>query len=250
MPRLQPSVSVLIDILGYVELTQKAESDGRSNEFLNDLYGPLKTAKECLADENLELFGPQKDEFVLRAFTDNIFMGWPVQTSSISAFASKLRSALAKVSAFQLDMAIHGFFIRGAVSFGDVFIDDIAVFGPALIDAYLAERSLVDTPRVMLTARASRKVREHRKIYRRQQRHAFYDYLCIDNDRCYFVNYLAVGLSNPDLIARHRDSVMRKLKEFRANEKLLRKYQWVAHYHNSFCRKHDDQFGPEMQCPL
>lgn len=249
--RLQPSVVVLMDILGYIEMTNKANRSGQDQSFLDELYEPLRIARRWLTDENIEIDEPtQKDEFVFRAFTDNIVMGWPLQTTSVSAVGSTLRRVLSKVSAFQLEMAIHGFFVRGAVSVGRVFIDDIAVVGPALTDAYLAERAVVDTPRVMLTSSGARAVMAHRKAYGKGKQNPLSEYLCLDSDDCLFVNYLVAGLSNTDLIARHRDVVLSKIKEFQRDIKLLRKYQWAAQYHDEFCIEHADLLPKEMHLSL
>lgn len=238
------SVVVLMDILGYIDMTRKAEEEGRSQALLLELYDPLKTAREWLEDANLIVDDPTPyDRFVLRAFTDNIVIGWPVATSTRTAAGSALRHALEKVSMFQLDMASRGFFVRGAISVGDVFIDDIAVFGPALLDAYEAERERADTPRVILTPSAVETESDYRAHYPKSESYPISHCVCTDADGRHFVNYLSAGLFDGALISRHQDAVLAKLEEFQTNPKVRRKYHWVAEYHNGFCAKHPEQFG-------
>lgn len=236
-----------MDILGYIDMTRRAERDKRSQALLDELYEPLRNARESLEDANLEMVNDptQKDRFALRGFTDNIVMGWPLQSSTVTAAGSALRHALAKVSLFQLDMASRGFFFRGAITVGDVFIDEFAVFGPALLNAYDAEREHADTPRVILTASALATECEYRANYPHSESYPLSQYLRADTDDRRFVNYLNAGLLDPELITQHRDAVAAKLKEFETNTKIGRKYRWVVEYHNSFCAEHAEQFAQQ-----
>ncbi len=234
-----------MDILGYKDMTRSAELENRSQILLDELYGPLKTAREWLEDAYIELSeSTPKDRFVLRAFTDNIVMGWPL---TVSAVGPALCHALRKVSSFQLDMATRGFFIRGAIAVGDVFIDEVAVFGPALLDAYEAEQVYADTPRVILTDTAEKAEADYRTIYPKSENYPLSEYLSKDKDKDnrWFVNYLTSGLQVEQLVANHKDVVSAKLKEFHADRKILKKYQWVAQYHNSFCDEHAERFGQQ-----
>ena len=43
-----------------------------------------------------------------------------------------------------------GFFIRGGLSIGDIYISGNTVFGPALIEAYEIESKLAEVPRIMI----------------------------------------------------------------------------------------------------
>jgi len=248
LPKLQKSVVVLMDMLGYKCMTRRAERDNRCQALLEELYKPLRNARESLEDANLEMVNnpTQKDRFVLRGFTDNIVMGWPLQSSTVTAAGSALRHALAKVSLFQLDMASRGFFFRGAITVGDVFIDEFAVFGTALLNAYVAESEHADTPRIILAACAATTECEYWASCGNPESYPLSQYLRADTDNRRFVNYLNAGLLAPTLITQHRDMVVDKLKEFQTDTKTRRKYRWVAEYHNSFCAEHAEQFAQQI----
>lgn len=234
-----------MDLLGYIEMIKRAAREQRSQALLTSLYGPLKNAREWLEDAYLEFIGesPQKDEFALRAFTDNIVIGWPLQTSTPSSTGSALYRALKKVSSFQLDMATRGFFVRGAVSVGEVFIDDIAVFGPALLDAYEAEQERADTPRVILTSSAVEAERRYRATYPSSESYALSRFIRTDADDERFISYLDADFLDDVVIAQHRDAVEAKLNQFKGDTRICHKYRWVAEYHNSFCVQHTERFG-------
>jgi len=75
----------------------------------------------------------KKDRYALKAFTDNIVISWPVHDDAETEFGS----AFFKLASFQFNMVTDGFFIRGALSVGDAYVDEVAVFGRALSEAHI-----------------------------------------------------------------------------------------------------------------
>jgi len=116
-PRLRPSVLVFLDLLGYQEMIEEAHESGTQQEFLTDLYEALTAGRNWLEDKYIpeELNAlPKKDRYALKAFTDNIVIGWPI----IDDAELELGSAFSKVAEFQFSMAIRGYFVRGAIAIG------------------------------------------------------------------------------------------------------------------------------------
>ena len=70
-PKLVKSIVVLMDILGYTDLTQKAEEEGRSQAFLVDLYESLKKMGLEPIDTTGQKFDPNLHQAVDRVETDN-----------------------------------------------------------------------------------------------------------------------------------------------------------------------------------
>ena len=134
-PALVWSVVVFIDILGYKNLVKEAHEKGESQDFLNKLYGVLVDAVKFLKDEPAKLLLPsllEKDFYKIRTFTDNIVIGYPIVEDAEREF----RAIFSKLSFFQMTMVNAGFFIRGAISIGDLYMDEFAIFGQGLTDAY------------------------------------------------------------------------------------------------------------------
>ncbi|WP_374401745.1 hypothetical protein [Niveibacterium sp.] len=138
-----------MDILGYKDLMVASSKVGNEQEVLEKLHGALERARELLKPtEAISLSDtPPKDRFSLKAFTDNIVVGWPVKSDAESEFGD----AFSRLAEFQLQMAIDGYFIRGGLSVGPAYVDEIAVFGGALLEAYDGESTLARDPRVVLT---------------------------------------------------------------------------------------------------
>jgi hypothetical protein len=67
----------------------------------------------------------------------------------------------------------------------------------------------------------------------------------VDVDGEWFINYLEAAFISRDeegfyyaneVMIRHRDMVINKINEFNNDLKILKKYEWVAQYHNHFCK--------------
>jgi len=254
-PLLARCVVLWLDLLGYERTTREAHDKGESQQEFIKIYRSLENVRKEIEsvwypgkDKKYESFADQiNSPFRLKAFSDNIFMGWPIGDT---AGKSTLSRALRTASIFQLDMAMDGIFCRGAITIGDAYIDEITVFGMALITAVEAEKHCAHDPRIILCDSAV-KVTEQVHMEPSLAR-----YIRTDTDNRCFVNYLEVMMSSEHELAptdeqlcKHRDAVSNKLKEFHKIPKILSKYQWVARYHNSFCDKHSKQFSELCKIP-
>ena len=164
-PTLQQSVFAFVDILGYQQLVQ-GQDELEQQALLVKLHKALSSSREWLHDGDLAAAGrpwDKKDYVSLKAFTDNIAIGWPIEGRQDGEV--ELGFAFSDVAAFQLTMVNAGFFIRGAISVGPVYVDEIAVFGDALLEAYKGESTLARDPRIVLTASARQSVRKHLQYY-------------------------------------------------------------------------------------
>lgn len=246
-PKLRNSVFVFMDILGYREMIEASEKDGTSQNFLIKLHKILADARLDLEEKNPGIVEFNegclpKDNFALKAFTDNIVIGWPIRYDA----NVEIGLALAKLAEFQLSMAIEGFFVRGAVSVGSAYIDEIAVWGDALNQAYDGETKLAIDPRIILMPTMVDVAKRHFKY------HAS-DLLC-DSDGQWFINYLAYLVSEVELCGplcdealKHKASVEKNLLNYKSNPRVFSKYAWVAKYHNFFCDGHKEHFPDEYR---
>ncbi|MFX1487320.1 MAG: hypothetical protein ACFFBS_09550 [Promethearchaeota archaeon] len=242
-PTLRNSVVAFIDILGYQGIIRRAAGHKAEEELLSRLHSTLRELTHYLRDEDKEgkpYFEPLngKHIFKIRTFTDNIVIGYPIQEDA----ESELGSIFMKLSLFQLGMVNRGFFIRGAISIGDLYIDDYVVFGNGLLDAYDAEQEQARDPRIVLTATAKASVNLHLEYYRDKAWAPQVREVYRDADGQYFLNYLdsiliAEDEHGPfyDELLRHKRSIEEKLNEFRDEPPYWSKYAWSANYHNFFC---------------
>ena len=244
-PRLRRSVFAYVDILGYRDLIEASRPPGDQQGLLERLHGALSSGRKWLDDGDApEPPGPAvgMDRSALKAFTDNIAIGWPIAGARRDG-EGELGAAFGDLAWFQLTMVNEGFFVRGAVSVGDVYVDDIAVFGEALMEAYRGESELARDPRIILTESACRHVRAHVGYYWPRHEAPQNRVLIRDTDGQWFLNYLDAILDpgiHPffDELERHKASVQSRLEEYRRKPGIFSKYAWAAGYHNFFCDLH------------
>jgi hypothetical protein len=215
------------------------------------LHAALSEGRRELEDDDLpselrEL--GEKDLFALKAFTDNIVIGWPVHSDGESEFGS----AFMRLASFQFSMAVKGYFVRGAISVAPVYVDEVAVFGDALNEAYIGESKLARDPRIILTESAVRTVNQHLKYYSNSSNAPHVRDILKDADGQWFLNYLEAILiaeheHGPfyDEFLQHKHAVEKKLAAHASNPTVWAKYAWVANYHNYFCDLHSHHFGEE-----
>ncbi len=255
-PTHLPSVFAFIDILGYAQLVDEAEASGKQQQFLEEVHGALSEGRkwlEYMNDESLKDFDDTmsaKKLYALKAFTDNIVIGWPIYDDAEMEFGD----AFMKLAHFQFQMILSGLFVRGAISIGNAYIDDIVVSGDALVEAYNAEASLARDPRIVLTPTAVKMVESHLKYYFPPTFAPQNQDLLSDSDGQWFVNYLDSVVNpgddvQPDYenLAKHKESVEFCLSKYKNAPSVFSKYAWVAGYHNYFCDLHEEYFGNEYK---
>lgn len=260
VPVLRHSVLAYFDILGYAEMVRDAYSAGVAAETLQDIYAALTGGRDWLDEHSSEpeIDGEftrtfSKDRHALKAFTDNIVIGWPIRDDA----ESELGDAFWKLIDFQFHMAACGFFVRGAIASGEAYVDEIAVFGEALVQAHLAESQVARDPRIVLTAPAIEASRAHLKYYSNPQRAPQVRAVLRDADGQWFVNYLQAVLYAEDdhgpyyeELLKHKAIVEQRLSRYRSSPPIWSKYAWVAGYRNFFCESHSHWFDATYKIDL
>lgn len=243
-PQLRQSVVVFVDILGYKDMTLQAIRSGDSQGLLIRLRETFSRAFSHLKIRPA-LWAGQPPPWATKTFSDNIAIGCPILHDDGELELSVVTRRLGE---FQLEMTLDGFFIRGAVAVGDLYIDELMVFGPALLEAYEAEQRLARDPRIVLTESAVTAVRAQLKRYPELEATWHHDAILHDADTQHFVNYLDgvvayehdMGYPDTNAMARHRDIVTSRLTEFSTDHPRWIKYLWAARYHNYFCAERPD----------
>jgi hypothetical protein len=138
---LRPSWVAYLDILGFVSEMRRAVEARGQTQHLTKILSALSEAKTDLM-EGVELFKGLDikfpDPYVVKVFTDNIVLGFPIHDDGESEFGR----AISMIGMYQYTLLKHGFFVRGGVAFGDLYMDEDLVYGNGLLDAYEAEKDL------------------------------------------------------------------------------------------------------------
>jgi len=152
--RMLESFVVFADILGYKKRIRSAYEQGSEIGLLNQFCEAVESTYQLLQD-NYDYPGKPCAIWQFKSFTDNIVIGFPIEhcedRSSIKSLGeAELGDVLDMLSVFQLTMIQHGFFVRGGISLGKVYMDSQTVFGNAFINAYEVESQKAIYPRIVL----------------------------------------------------------------------------------------------------
>jgi hypothetical protein len=242
-PWMRQSWVVFLDVLGFTSDVLQATANGTAEELLVRLSRALEEAKrDIIPDPNDYLrYGIRDAPYAVKLFTDNIVLGFPIRDDGESEFGRMISI----VGLFQFSLLKHGFFIRGGITAGRLYMDEDMVFGKGLLDAYEAESKLARDPRIVLAPAAMDVVHHHLAYYAKIAETPHNTSLLVDSDSQMFLNYLFFPLDGEEEISQqflydlkcHRDLIQDRLKEFASNPGVWPKYAWAGVYHNFFCSK-------------
>jgi hypothetical protein len=250
-----PSYVCYPDILGYERLSRESLQGSRGAEFLIHLREALSSAYERVREHSKD-----KDEYqyyATKVFTDNIVVGYPLMERPFYDYGEReLADIMDSFAELQVGLAIKGYLVkgyllRGGIAFGEHYMDDDIVFGPALLEAFgLDQRG--GAPRLSLAQSAVTMVRNQLGFYKEPRWAPHRHDLLQDADGTIFLNYLNQAfLAYPeggiffDLFEGHKRSVIKGLEDNREMPGIRAKYEWAARYHNFVCRS----FAAEYPIP-
>lgn len=250
-PSLLPAIVCYADILGFRSLTEHAYESGKESEFLQKIKNALAEVYETL--NNAQTFDGLADPvFGVKAFTDNIVVAHPVSSPDYRLGEPELGTLLSLFAQVQARLVVDEFLLRGGVAFGDHYQDDNIVFGKAFLDAVDLDKSKKE-PKMFITPSVEALVAEHLSLYGDNPEAPLYQQLLEDpSDGHLFINYLWTAFEHfppapidRDLLASHRDIVLKNLKRYRSCRSVRAKYEWMAVYHNYVCHAIANQYPDE-----
>lgn len=235
-PILRHSFVVYLDALG-----TKRDVEALTDDRLREQIQLLDRFRWFLHDDDWE---SNLQRFM--SFSDHVILGMPVNERHHGG--QGLGGFLASIDGYQLNMAAHGRFLRGAVTAGSLYMDDRFVTGKGLVDAVVLEEQVATFPRVVLSDSCVELMLGDlddcgHPFY--QCRSPWNSQLLVDADGATFVNYLPAIDDLPDGPERlamistgltaHKVAIEAKLTEFVEPGRIREKYRWAADYHNFVC---------------
>ena len=238
-PHLWPSLVCYHDILGYSAWLRAAIAGGTTQAFLSDLVSAVSEAYERVRqDANPEWL--ERERFKMRALTDNIVVGFPMGDPSLEKGEPELVHTLMLFADVQASLAMNGFLARGAIAYGDFYMDDDIVLGKPLLDAYELDRK-GEPPRIVLAPSAMSLVSQHLQWYSMGWA-PHHSLLVQDPDGVTFLDYLYHGhFAYPDdggfleIFERHKEAITDGMRDYSSDRGAATKFEWAAHYHNFAC---------------
>lgn len=187
-----------LDVLGAKKFMAE-----NSNEFLNDLnsiyFDAVNeiTATGIVTGETVEV----------KIFSDNILLA--IKTGDDPEEAKeKITKILNVVGNIYNNALWHGYLMRGAITIGDFFQNDVFVYGKALVDAVYMEENIAVYPRIIV----------NELLY---QTHWQYFLPC--NDGCFALNTF-VFYGRPDV---YKFRLLELCKQHHNDAKVMQKIMWV-----------------------
>lgn len=205
-----------IDLLGVKDVLQC--DDGLSLNRMNLLYNRLL----CYVDpSNKDFF--KLDNVKIKIFSDNIIIASEIKDDFTSAFKKVFRVT----KMLQGDALIrNGWLLRGGISVGKLYIDDVFTMGKGIISAYNLESHIANYPRVIIDNDiiASLNLDEFKMPYGIEE-------IYTDFDGEKYINYLSYF--NKDSLRRiceELHSYYLEMNNQESNLKVKQKYSWVINY--------------------
>jgi hypothetical protein len=238
-PVICTSVCVLADILGFSARILSCASVGESTDL-------CRRVERLLAERREELDGfPKIDPTwpnlgpVYQIFSDTLVLACPIRPPGDWG-EPELAEVLSYLERYQCILALKGFFLRGAMTCGELHISSELCFGKSLVEAYYLERDQANMPRIILSPFVQKLVRHHLTFYAAPSCSPHASSFLVDEDGELFMNYLdAVNYgefgSDLSMIEEHRNQVVKNLDHCSEDNDVRAKYAWLRDYHNFFC---------------
>ncbi len=227
------SYCAFLDVLGFSARTRESYLKNSENNLLQEFFNIFANQLARMKEETEESL------LYFKSFSDNVLLAHPRFSRDME---SEFGFIIWSIQEYQLAMALKGFFIRGGLSVGRLFVDEDNVYGEALIDAYELESKVAINPMVVLCDKTMKLVDKHLTYYYGDWAPQLKAVL-VNSDGRYFINYLsecvldsgeAWGL-DVESLGTHRDRINEALLEFNDNPNVFSKFKWLSDYHNYFC---------------
>jgi hypothetical protein len=222
-----------LDVLGFSERIRESYKLGTHDSLLASFHSILGKAIGRLKKDS------DGSMLYFKSFTDNVVLAHPGFSDDLE---SEFGFILWSLREYQFNMACEGFFVRGGLSVGPLFMDETSVYGAALLEAYELESKIAVNPVVALSDDAMKLVDHHMTYYFNERPPQVRDVLRGPNGR-YFINYLTEAIYETGhgdklavkLLRKHKNNVVAELRKHRKNPRVFEKFAWLAAYHNHFC---------------
>ena len=156
-----------------------------------------------------------------KIFSDNILM--------YSEGITGLWDIIAYAAIFQIRALYNGLTVRGGVSYGSFYQDDIFVYGKGLSDAVVLEEQIAVFPRIIIDNKIQYIDRKELDCIK-------------DSDGYYYIDFYSY-YPNIDVnvkeneICKNLKNIIIDLKSKSKDVKCMQKYDWLINYHNLYCKK-------------
>jgi hypothetical protein len=237
--KYRKSIVTFLDILGFKETVLSKPAD-EVHDRLTRLSSHAKPDKR-----NAKQFAMK---FV--TFSDCTVRSVPIETkNNIDYPLGLLFFEIMNLYFAQVGLLQDGYFIRGALTIGDIHVDRQTIFGPAMAKAYGLEQEFAVYPRIIIdpivfTEITTNPLLIHEDHDLKTEKNYYRHFLTRDADGLYFVDYLRASLTEFednneifDFFQQHKQLIVEAASTQDTLSEIAAKYLWLANYHNNFMHK-------------
>lgn len=205
-----------IDLLGMTNRIKGADERLVMNKLYNLYSFSMKLTKDIQIEENQDI--------QFKIFSDNIIIAKKLSAET-GQRKRDIRSILMCAGHFQ-ELTVSdsvGWLLRGGISIGQLFIDDVMVWGDALLKAYYLEDKIANYPRIIMDKNVVDEIMGDNQLN---------EYLRQDFDNLYFLNFLN-GCHYCGETLMNGFHIMQKEVGNSIDEKTSQKFSWHMNFVNS-----------------
>lgn len=167
----------------------------------------------------------EQEHIKVKIFSDNIIIARETSEDS-DAIAINLNQMIALSAGFQFFAMASGWPVRGGITVGNLYIDDMFVWGKGLLRSYELESKVAVTPRIVIDPNLESEILDQ------------YTVNCWRKDAGLpIVNYLSM-CSNEETMETVKNPIISLLKN--SDEKTIGKIEWLKDDFNKMC--HEKQY--------
>lgn len=176
----------------------------------------VATIKQIQIEENKDI--------TFKIFSDNIIIAKRL-SSEVMQRRRDIRSLLMCAGHFQEQAASDsvGWLLRGGISVGQLFIDDVMVWGEALLKAYYLEDNIANYPRIIIDKKVVGEIAQDSQLS---------GYVRKDFDNLYFLNFLHDCHFCGEMLMKGFDIMQKEVRED-IDEKTYQKFCWHMNFVDS-----------------
>ena len=228
-------------------MTQQAIESSREEAFLRRIKRSLRKAYGSVRKFAVRFGG--EPVFDMKVFTDNIVVAYPLHGINVNFGEPELAEILDLFARVQLGLARDGFILRGAITTGQHYQDRDIVFGEALLEAVALDKS-GKPPRLVIGTSVEPLISKQLSSYFDSNQAPHHRHLLEDPlDGRLFVNYLSPAFDYfpegpilDEYLTDHGRTIREGLSEHKSNKSVLKKYKWLASYHNYVCQSFAERY--------
>lgn len=254
-------VVIFLDILGSRDMTSFDEKY-KIHEIFHNSVKESQELQNTDAKSNVvytrKLFSFSDCAYIFYRYKDGI-------SSDRKDKGKLLQVALFNTPLMLLELLNEGYLVRGGVSYGDAYYDELSFFGPAVEDAYLLESKKATNPRILLADDIGKMLYEHEiriysdvfsdknPNYQFMPKRSFIPTIVVNDNDDYIINYFYLFemensvaihgkiLTLEEMKENMNASLSIKLEENSGIESVVNKLKWMSECVNKAKYSVDDE---------